>query len=110
MSDHIHQPTVLHQDKYGYLVYCPNCSGFQISYGTFALSQNQHDLECFADLINRYYHRYAQRTERMRRDIFLDTPYVGFGIILSAADLERLNSILQKGLLILAAQDPVSQQ
>ncbi|MEM1358151.1 MAG: DUF6686 family protein [Bacteroidota bacterium] len=110
MLDHTHDPQVLHKDQYGYLVYCPCCYGFQLSYGTFYINQSLADLESFADLIYRYYQKFANREEQRRRDIYLETPYAGFGLLFSARDLEILNTMLQSGLLLLSSKDTVSHQ
>ncbi|SER34202.1 DUF6686 family protein [Neolewinella agarilytica] len=110
MAHHDHQATILHKDQYGYLVYCPKCYGFQIAYGTFFLNQSLEDMESFTSTVNRYYHKYGLRKDRKRRDVYLETPYAGFGILLSSEDLERLNTMLQNGLLIVQARDRISQQ
>ncbi|MTB53145.1 hypothetical protein E1J53_0019380 [Lewinella sp. W8] len=67
-------------------------------------------MKAFASLINQYNFRHLQRRNRTARDIHIESPNGFFGLLLSAYELEKLNTILQKGLLIVAAQDPVAQQ
>lgn len=105
-----HEATVLHNSRYGFLVHCGGCNRFQLGYGTFRLTQDHEELHSFARLINRYVHRYLSRTERTRRDIFIESPFPGFGLLFSAEDLERLDGILQRGLLVLEAGDRVRLQ
>lgn len=101
---------MLHQSSEGYLVYCSGCGGFQLNFGTFFINQSLEELRCFAHLIHRHHHRHAGRGQRDRRDVYLETPYPGFGLLFSPRELERLNTILQTGLLILQAGDPIHQQ
>jgi hypothetical protein len=109
-DDHDHEANVLHSSRYGFLVHCPGCDRFQLAYGTFRLSQDKEELRSFARLINRYVYCYLRRVERTKRDIFIDSPFPGFGLIFSVEDLERLNNILQRGLLVLDAGDRVRLQ
>jgi hypothetical protein len=109
-DNHDHEAKVLHTSPYGFLVYCPGCRRFQLAYGTFRLSQDEEELNSFARLINRYAHRYLQRAERKKRDIFIDSPFPGFGLFFSVEDLDRLNNILQRSLLLIEASDRVRLQ
>lgn len=103
MNDHHHEVKILHNSRHGFMVYCPGCGRFQLGFGTFRLCQARGELDSFAQLINRYNHKHDQRTDRSRRDVFIESPYPGFGLLLSPEDLSRLNHLLQSSLLILEA-------
>ncbi|MEM9928276.1 MAG: DUF6686 family protein [Bacteroidota bacterium] len=110
MSHCTQGPTVLHASRHGFLVHCSCCNHFQLGFGTFHLKQSEEEFKSFVTLIERYGLRYFRRKDRKRRDIFIDTPYPGFGLLLSAEDLDRLNNILQMGLLVKTANLATRQQ
>ncbi|MFT5999297.1 MAG: hypothetical protein ACI81P_001755 [Neolewinella sp.] len=109
-DDRSHEANVLHNSIYGFLVHCPSCNRFQLAFGTFRITQDQEELQSFANLINRYVHRYQKRPKRSSRDIFVESPYPGIGLLFSVDDLERLNDMLQRSFLLLEAGDRVRLQ
>ncbi|PHI21904.1 hypothetical protein CEQ90_01040 [Lewinellaceae bacterium SD302] len=110
MSAHQHHPRIFHQDCHGYVAYCNSCGCFQVAFGNFFVNQTYEDFTGFAELITRYLLRYRGRKKPVMRDIYLDSPYSGFGLLFSLRDLERLDDMLQKTLLLLAAGDRVRNQ
>lgn len=102
---HNHKPFILHHDSYAYVACCPGCMCFQLGFGNVYLNQRLEDLKAFAQLINKHNHQYLQRKDRKTKDIFIDGPDASFGLVLSANELERVNHILQKTLLILATKN-----
>lgn len=111
MSDqHNHQQQIYHEDKHGYIAYCNGCDSFQLGFGNFFLNQSKEDFIGFADLITRYLHRHYDRKDFNTKDIYLDSPYPGLGLLFSRRDLERLDTMLQKTLLILEAGNAVRNQ
>lgn len=110
MNHHNHQPIVFHQDTDGYVAFCPGCHCFQLGFGNIYITQTREDLTYLADVINRMLHLNYKRKNRYLRNIHLDSPYEGFGLLLSVVDLEKLDHILQKTMLILEVDDPVRNQ
>ncbi|MEM6769597.1 MAG: DUF6686 family protein [Bacteroidota bacterium] len=108
--DKKHDWEVLHSSKFGFLVYCKCCQHFQLGFGTFKLTHNLRQLESFSDLINRHAHSHHHRLSCKRRDIFIESPHPGFGLLLAPAEVVKLNDILQKALLIFKARDPIRLQ
>lgn len=104
------KPIVFHHDQHGYLSYCPGCHNFQLGFGNVYLVQSKDDLTYLAEIIGKMLRRNTHRKDRYLRNIHLDTPYEGFGLLLSVVDLERLDHMLQKTVLILQADDPVRHQ
>jgi hypothetical protein len=109
-TQHDHEANVLHNSQHGFLVHCLACNRFQLAFGTFRLTQDQEEIQSFAHLVNRYAHHYRSRKERSKRDIFVDSPYAGIGLLFSVDDLDRLNDMLQRGFLLLEASDRVRLQ
>ncbi|MEM9835479.1 MAG: DUF6686 family protein [Bacteroidota bacterium] len=110
--DHNHQPKILHHDQYGYVAYCKNCQGFKVGFGNVYLNQSLADFKGFAEIIHRQYVKCANcdQADYRRRDIHIGSPYPGFGLLFSAADVERLNHMLQKTLLIIASKAEIRLQ
>jgi len=110
VNDHHHQPTILHHDQFGYVARCPRCNDFQIGFGNFYIKQSFLDFKGFSEIVHGYYTKHLGKKEYLRRDIHISSPYPGFGLLLSVADLERLNHILQKTLLIVSADNEARLQ
>lgn len=108
--NHNHDLEVLHSSAHGFLVYCKDCGYFQLGFGTFRLTQSRDEIDGFARVINRYAFCHRRRITQKRRDIYIDTPYPGVGLLLAPAEVEKLNDILQKSLLILDSRDEVRLQ
>ena len=108
--DHQHNLEVLHSSTHGFFVYCKDCGHFQLGFGTFRLTQTRDEMDSFARLINRYAFYHRHRATQKQRDIYIDTPFPGFGLMLAPVEVEKLNDLLQKALLILDARDKVRLQ
>jgi hypothetical protein len=102
---HDHLPEVLHHDRHGFVCRCRDCDCYQIGFGNVRVSQQLPELRAFAQLISHCYDRNRDTTRPALREIHIDTPFPGFGLLFSLLDLERLNHILQKTLLIIDARD-----
>lgn len=105
-----HDCVQLHSDDAGYIVYCRHCRSFQLGYGTICLNQEDQDFQNFAKMIRRYRINFKKRGDCQCRDIYINSPYPGMGLILSPFDLKQLDRMLQKSLLILAAEDNIRWQ
>ncbi|MEM7575569.1 MAG: DUF6686 family protein [Bacteroidota bacterium] len=105
-----HDCVQLHCDEYGYVVFCRNCRSFQLGYGTVCLNQEELEFQAFADMIRRYHRENAHRQDCGCRDIYINSPHPGMGLIFSPRDLEQLDNMLQKSLLILQSEDQIRWQ
>lgn len=110
LDHHHHEPKVFHHDRFGYVAHCSCCQAFQVGFGNVFITQSRADLFIFSELINRYYHKYKDRDKPYTKNIHMDSPCQGFGLLFSPIDLERLNHMLQKTMLILKASDPIRHQ
>lgn len=105
-----HDHSILHWDASGYITFCNCCKSFQLSFGNIHISQTVPDFESFAPVIGRLYNRHYRRKDRKCRDIYLASPCEGMGLLFSINDLEQLNHMLQKALLIAATKDKARLQ
>ena len=98
------QINVLVLEKTGYVVSCRDCHNLQIGFGNFTSDQSPNEFyrftEIIANLVNK--HRHDEESAHAK-SIFLPTPYPGFNLLFTRAELSQLNDILQTALLIIQA-------
>ncbi len=105
-----HKPNILHHDKHGYVAHCTCCDAFSVAFGNAYLKLSLIGLKQLSHSVGIRYQEVQTSKKVHQRDIYLDSPFDGFGMILSLRELERFHHILLKTLLILEARDEIRKQ
>ncbi len=88
--------TWFHDNLIGYVVECKECQKIQVGFGNIMATFSVKKFERFQREINLIVDTLVPRENKHAKDILLQTPYAGFTIILSEAELTDLHYMVEQ--------------
>jgi hypothetical protein len=88
--------TWFHDNQIGYVLECKECQKIQVGFGNILATFSVKEFERFQRQLNAVVETLVPRDNKHAKDILLQTPYVGFTIILSEAELTDLHYMVEE--------------
>ncbi|MBI3883600.1 MAG: hypothetical protein HY305_05135 [Sphingobacteriales bacterium] len=101
----------LYFDDDGYVVRCPQCSMFQVAFSSSMLTLSEEDFEALRKVVAYKCNQQEDAFSKNTKSVLLPTPSYGMYILLTKAEANRFNEILEeadnemKALLLLSLFD-----
>ena len=88
--------TWFHDNQIGYVVECKECQKIQVGFGNIMATFSVKEFGRFQREINVIAETLVPRDHKHAKDILVQTPYTGFTLILSEAELTDLHYMVEQ--------------